>query len=160
MNTKPPINKIIQLRSGWHFISKRLMWLYSGRQKPFQFLSFFLDFCLKRCWNSCMFATGQTKPRSGPLHFCIFTFFSLISLPICYPLGEINQNAQAPNGKKRKFWKILIPVHISTYALQAPQKYPNFRTKRAGRPKYEGRPFFAPKKGVSRLCWRSQLKIR
>jgi|GEM_PF-6395745 len=26
------------------------------------------------------------------------------------------------------------------------QKYPNFRTKRASRPKYEGRPFFAPKK--------------
>jgi|GEM_PF-5432237 len=26
------------------------------------------------------------------------------------------------------------------------QKYPNFRTKRAGRPKYEGRLFFAPKK--------------
>ena len=78
--------------------------------------------------------------------------FRLLSSAFCSPVPEYQPKRAGAQRQKPKILKNSYSFIYKHLRFSKTAKYPNFRTKRAGRPKYEGRPFFAPKKGVSRLC--------
>jgi len=61
------------------------------------------------------------------------------------PEGKNQPKCAGAQRQKAKILKNSYSFPHKHLRSSGTQKYPNFRTKRAGRPKYEGRLFFAPK---------------
>jgi len=62
------------------------------------------------------------------------------------PQGKNRRKRAGAQGQKAKILKNSYSCPHKHLRSSKTAKYPNFRTKRAGQPEYEGRPFFAPKK--------------